>query len=119
MVSDRYIALVTRYAEGVLARLSDKRTPLLYDGLDLASGEPLCWEGHALSNLACQQNFLRTLDALSALTGDTRHRDRADDWISRALVELRDPASDLLYWGGHSSYDLAAGAPLVGNHELK
>ena len=119
MVSDRYIALVTRYAEGVLARLSDKRTPLLYDGLDLASGEPLCWEGHTLSNLACQQNFLRTLDALPALTGDTRHRDRADDWIGRALVELRDPASDLLYWGGHSSYDLAAGAPLVGNHELK
>ena len=52
MVSDRYIALVTRYAEGVLARLSDKRTPLLYDGLDLASGEPLCLEGHELRDLA-------------------------------------------------------------------
>ena len=118
-MSDRYINLITNYTDDVLARLGDQRTALLYDGLDLASDKPLCWEGHALSNLACQQNFLRTLDALSTLSGDARHRDRADEWIDHALALLRDPASDLLYWGGHSSYDLGADNPIVGNHELK
>ena len=118
-MNDRYINLITRYADDVLARLGDQRTALLYDGLDLASDKPLCWEGHALSNLACQQNFLRTLDALSTLSGDARYRDRADEWIGHALALLRDPASDLLYWGGHSSYDLGSDDPIVGNHELK
>ena len=118
-MTDHYIDLVTRFADDALDRLGSEQSPLLYDGLDLVSNAPLRWEQHALSNLACQQNFLRALDALSAATGEVRHRHRADEWIGHALNELRDPESDLLYWGGHSSYDLGAGAPIVGNHELK
>ena len=113
------INLVAQYADDVLARCSDEQTPLLCDGLDTQTGDPLRWEDHSLSNLACQQNFLRVLDALTTLTDQTRYRDRADEWIGFALETLRDPASEMLYWGGHSTYDLNAHAPLVGNHELK
>ena len=62
------IDLVAQYADDVLARCSDEQTPLLCDGLDAQTGDPLRWEDHSLSNLACQQNFLRVLDALTALT---------------------------------------------------
>ena len=32
---------------------------------------------------------------------------------------MRNADSDLLHWGGHSTFDLGAGEPLRGNHELK
>ena len=114
-----FIDLVSQYADDVLERCSDDQTPLICDGLEVQTGNPLHWEGHALSNLACQQNFLRVLDALAELTDHNRYRDRADEWIGFALETLRDPASGMLYWGGHSSYDLNNHAPIVGNHELK
>jgi pectate lyase len=114
---------VQRYANDVLNRCADRygtqHTPLLIDGLDRQTGAPLQWDGHVLSNLACQQNFLRTLDGLSILSGDDTYRQRADTWIGFALNQLHDPASDMLYWGGHSSYALEANRPLAGNHELK
>ena len=65
-MTDHYIDLVTRFADDALDRLGTEHSPLLYDGLDLASNSPLRWEQHALSNLACQQNFLRALDAYEA-----------------------------------------------------
>lgn len=92
---------------------------LLADGIDLGTGRPLRWEGQATTNLACQQNFLRTLDALSAVTGDESYRSRADEWIADAVDRIQDPVSGLLYWGGHTSYDLIADEPILGNHEMK
>ena len=67
-----FIAPVVAHVQRVtdLCTWDENGTPLLADDLDLKTGEPLRWEGQMLSNLACQQNFLRTLDALGTLTGD-------------------------------------------------
>lgn len=115
------IDVVAEFAAQVLERCQDQwnGSPLLVDGIDLATGRPATWEGHVLSNLACQQNFLRTLDGLHALTGDPSYRRTAEEWIGCALETLHEPESDLLYWGGHSSFDLEANRPLIGNHEMK
>lgn len=121
--AQRFVETVSGYADRVFEQCADKygadRSMLLVDGIDLKSGEPARWEGAVLSNLACQQNFARTLVGLSALTGEGRYQQRAGEWIGQALRTLRGPASDMLYWGGHSSFDLETSAPLKGNHELK
>ena len=118
-----FVRPVEEFVGQAFARCGDvygeKQTPLLADGIRLDSGEPIRWEGSPLSNLACQQNFLRALDGLAALTGKREWRDKAEGWIACALRALRDPDSDLLYWGGHSNWDLAADGPLKGNHEMK
>ncbi len=53
--------------------------------------------------------MLRTLEGLAAVTGADRWRQAADNWIAHAMEKLRDPDSDLLYWGGHSCWDDGAG----------
>lgn len=122
-IGRRFIDSVETFADEVLELCRDRygrcESPLLVDAIDLRSGEPRKWEGHILSNLACQQNFLRTLDGLSGITGKRRYRDRAREWIAYALNRLQDPASGMLYWGGHTTYDLLEDRPLIGNHELK
>ena len=92
---------------------------MLADGLDLETGKPLVWEGNMLSNLACQQNFLRALEALGILTGEDQYHRQASRWIKWALEKVHDPASGLFYWGGHNSYDLLTDRPVLGNHEMK
>lgn len=93
---------------------------LLADGIDLDTGRALAWNNEEVTtNLACQQNFLRTLDALSSVTGDDDFRRRADEWIAAAVDRITDPVSGLFYWGGHTSYDLMADRPILGNHEMK
>jgi len=118
-----FVDVVAAFADGVMERCRDRygdeEGPLLADGIDLGTGEPIEWEGYVLSNLACQQNFLRTLEGLAVLAGETRYRARAEEWIGYALSELPDPASGMLYWGGHTNYDLLGDKPLFGNHELK
>jgi len=114
-LTDHVIAHVDR----VESACSADGTPLLADGLDLASGKQLRWSDQVTANFACQQNHLRTLGALSSLTGDTRYHERADAWTAAALDRSVDATSGLLYWGGHSSYDLQADEPIVGNHEMK
>lgn len=117
-----YTTAVKTYADLVLhrCRLPESPSSMLADGLDLDSGTPLTWDGSEVtSNLACQQNFLRTLHALATVTGDASYRSVADKWIADALSRIQDPASGLFYWGGHTSYDLIADAPILGNHEMK
>ena len=119
----RFIDCVTTFAANVSERCRDKysgkQTPFLTDGINLQTGEPIKWDGHILSNVACQQNFLRTLDGLTTLTGEPKYRRQASEWIRYSLDSLQDSASGMLYWGGHTSYDLIENKPLIGNHELK
>jgi len=119
----KFIDSVEEFAQNVLERCNDKHgdkeTPLLMDGIYLKAGEPVKWETHILSNLACQQNFLRTLGGLTMLTGNNTYQERACEWIHHALGVLQDSASGMLYWGGHTSFDLLEDNPLIGNHELK
>lgn len=110
---------VIAHVEKVESACTVDGTPLLADGLDLATGQPLRWSDQVTANFACQQNHLRTLDALGTLTGDSKFHAKADEWAGAALDRSVDPASSLLYWGGHTSYDLLADEPIVGNHEMK
>ena len=121
VTSEELIDVVARHADAVSEhcadRYSDSDAPLLADHIDLTSGEPERWEGRVLSNLARQQHYLRVLDGLAVL-GRDRFQRVAQGWIEYAVEEAVDEGG-LLYWGGHSTYDLGAKEPLVGNHELK
>jgi len=122
-MNTNYVDYVIQFADNVLERCKDKygdkKSPLLTDGINLKTGEPIKWEKHILSNLARQQNFLRTVDGLTEITGEPKYREQADEWIGYGLNILQDPDSGMLYWGGHTSYDLLEERPLLGNHELK
>jgi hypothetical protein len=82
-----YLDTVREFADNVLKYGRDtygpKNTPLFVDGLNIHTHEPVTWispkgdpltatetEEWILSNLASQQTLLRTLDGLSAITGE-------------------------------------------------
>ena len=119
---------VRQFADMVLRHGRDvygsKRTPLLVDGLHVDTLEPATWrkdgETWVLSNLANQQHFFRTLDGLSALTGEPAYRDVAVTATRYGFDHLQDP-NGMLYWGGHVAYDLAGERLVMERHnqELK
>ena len=119
---------VRQFAETVLTRGRDtygpQPTPLLVDGLNLKTREPVRWvyrgERWICSNLASQQNLFRTLVGLSNVTGDARYRDTAAAAVAYHFDHLV-RSCGLLQWGGHRFYDAATGR-FVGEqdtHELK
>ena len=125
---DQYLKAVQAFADRVLEHGRDeygeKKTPLFVDGIHVDTLEPPVWkrngETWVLSNLASQQNLFRTLDGLSAATGDPRYRRAACEAIRYALEHLQD-SGGLLRWGGHTCYD-ALGDRVVSEarqHELK
>lgn len=123
-----YLEAVTHFADNVLEygqdRYGDIHSPLLADGINVKTGEPVRWEYKnntwIISNLASQQNLMRTFVGLSALTGDQKYRDRAAEIISY-MYDNHTDKQGLLYWGGHQFVDLETmenqfkGRP----HELK
>jgi pectate lyase len=121
---------VVIFADNVLARGRDqwsgRDTPLFADGIDPRTGEPAVWRfkgrEYVISNLASQQNLLRTLDALTAATGDVRYRDAAEATVRYHFEHLVSDCG-LLHWGGHRFIDLKTlesfGGMDVGQHELK
>ena len=131
-----YFAAVRQFADQVLAHSRDTYgtpTPLFVDGLNVDTGEPVRWKWAdgkewVLSNLANQQGLFRTLDGLSRLTGDPRHRTAALEALRYAFDHLRygtQHHGGLLAWGGHLAYN-ATDDVLAGNpdgtgriHELK
>ena len=127
--SSKYLNAVREFADNVLKYGRDtyglKHTPLFVDGLNIHTHEPVKWECRdqtwVLSNFASQQPLLRTLDGLTALTGQEEYRKAAEDATRHALKHLR-TANGLLYWGGHLAWDLEREQP-VGQyadvHELK
>ena len=125
---NRYLNAVRTFADNVLKYGRDtygpKHTPLFVDGLNIHTHEPVKWiapngDRWILSNLASQQNFFRTLDGLTKITGDPKYKQAAMDAIKYAFENLGSP-NGLLYWGGHIAYDAEADR-IYGNniHELK
>lgn len=126
-----YLAAVRTFADNVLALGTDRygpvQTPLFVDGIDVDTHDPVKWksrDGHewVLSNFASQQNLLRTLAGLTALTGDPRYRAAGAAATRYALDHLMHDG--LLCWGGHTAYnasdDRLEFAENKGNvHELK
>jgi len=125
----RYLQAVQRFADTVLEQGRDtygeQHTPLFADGLHAKTLKPATWrwknETWILSNFASQQPLVRTLDGLTALTGEPKYRQAAEDAARYALKHLTTP-NGLLYWGGHFAWDLQADRH-VGQysdvHELK
>ncbi|MEY7848385.1 pectate lyase [Natrarchaeobius sp. A-rgal3] len=125
-IVDAVAAHVDTVLEDGRDEYGERRTPLLADAVDPETGEALPYDGRdvgdgrRLSNLAFQQEFLRTLVALGRITGTDRYREAAAELVSWAFDELVDSAG-LLNWGGHAAYDLEADAVVhsKGYHELK
>ncbi len=125
---DRRLQAVVAFADNVLAkgrdRWSGKNTPLLADGVNVDTGQPVEWvfrgKRWVVSNLASQQNLFRTLTGLSRLTGEPKYRAAAEAATRYHLDHLPDK-SGLLFWGGHRFIDLRT-LKVVGeqnSHELK
>lgn len=127
--ADRYLGAVRAFADTVLARGRDvygkTQTPLFVDGMHAETLTPARWqcrgETWTLCNFASQQPLLRALDGLTAVTGESRYREAAEQAARYALENLRGP-NGLLYWGGHMAWDLDADKPVgqsSDSHELK
>jgi pectate lyase len=134
--AEPYLAALRQFADQVLAHGRDvygTPTPLFVDGINLDTGEPTKWKWadgkeFVLSNLSSQQGLLRTLDGLTALTGEAKYKRAAADCLRYAFDHLRygtENNGGLLAWGGHLAYnasdDVIAGNPGGAGriHELK
>jgi pectate lyase len=111
--STKYLDAVREFADNVLKYGRDtygpKQTPLFVDGLNVNTHEPVKWinpDGYkwVLSNFASQQTLMRTLDGLSAITGDPKYRDAAMQATKYMFDNLQAP-NGLLYWGQRAAYD--------------
>lgn len=130
---DKYLKAVTTFADNVLEHGRDtygpRKSPLFVDGLNIDTRKPALWrpeggEGQEwiMCNLGSQQDLFRVLVGLSRIGGDPKYRKAAVEAVSYAMQHLQHP-NGLLYWGGHSIYDLATDKPMGGSepgmHELK
>jgi pectate lyase len=132
-----YLDAVRIFADNILKYGRDtygpKHTPLFVDGLNVHTREPVKWispkgdvltatetEEWILSNFASQQTLLRTLDGLSAVTGDPKYHDAAKQAIKYAFENLRAP-NGLFYWGTVAAYDALTETirGLKTNHTMK
>ena len=124
-----YLRAVCDFADTVLKHgrdsSGDEHTPLFVDGLHVKTLAPVTWQWNdqtwVLSNFASQQPLLRTLDGLTASTGQQKYRQAAEEATRYALKHLTTP-NGLLYWGGHFAWDLQEDRPVgqyVDIHELK
>ena len=120
--STKYLDAVRKFADNVLKYGRDtygpKHTPLFVDGVNVHTHEPVKWispkggdpltttetEEWILSNFASQQTLLRTLDGLSAVTGDPKYRNAAEQAVRYAFDNLCAP-NGLFYWGEVTAYD--------------
>ncbi|WP_222912944.1 pectate lyase [Natrinema sp. SYSU A 869] len=130
-LAEEFVDAVRRHTDAILAdgrdRYGETETPLFADAIDPVAGDAVAYDARdvdadrRLSNVATQQEFLRTLVALSRLDGDERYRSVATDTVEWFLESLTD-ARGLPYWGGHVAYDLDADELATnkdGPHELK
>lgn len=107
------------YAENVLEagrdRWSGHETPLLADGINIYTKQPVEWifegEHFIIHNLASQQNLFRTLVGLSNLTGDGSYRNAAGESIRYHFDHLTSDCG-LLRWGGHQIIDMKTLEPV-------
>ena len=126
--TSKYVQAVKIFANNVLRNGRDVygevHSPLFVDGIHIKTGEPVRWEtdehSWIISNLGSQQNLMRMLVGLSALTDDQTYRNEAAKAV-KYMFENQTDSVGLLYWGGHQFVDLQTmenqfkGRP----HELK
>ncbi|PWC12166.1 pectate disaccharide-lyase PelW [Brenneria corticis] len=110
---DEWIAALDKHIDTVTKRASSRSnpTPLLADGFDVLNHDPVVWQfpdGHSapISNFASQQNWLRTLCAMSVITGENSYQQQAAAQTAYFLTHFVDDHSGLLFWGGHRFINL-------------
>lgn len=104
---------VIEHVENVLhyGRAFNTETKLLPDGINTLTGGPAVWTFPnrakvPYSNMANQQNFLRTLVGLSTVTGDPRYKNEAVATLSEFMNDFQH-ANGLFHWGGHRAINLS------------
>ena len=127
LLTDKIIDHVRSHADTVMETARDRHgespTPLLADAIDLRQMVPSTLTHkdatYIICNLANQQNFLRVLVGLTALTGDHRYRNDAEAIVAYGFDHLRSDCG-LLHWGGHRAFDLKSRRYVTRDtHELK
>jgi pectate disaccharide-lyase len=88
----------------------NENTKLLPDAINTLTGEPARWTFPnraqvPYANLANQQNFFRTLVALSNVTGSDKYKNEAVDIMGEFMSDYQSP-NGLFYWGGHRAINL-------------
>ncbi|MDX9807932.1 MAG: hypothetical protein RBS87_05150 [Acholeplasma sp.] len=103
---------VIQYVENVLkyGHEYNKETNLLPDAINTLTGEPARWTFPnraevPYANLANQQNFFRTLVALSNVTGSDKYRNQAVSILDEFMDNYQSP-NGLFQWGGHRAINL-------------
>lgn len=116
-----YVEAVHRFADTVLEHGRDTygevHTPLFVDGLQVETFEPVKWKWKdgsdwVMCNISNQQVLFRVLDGLSGLTGETKYRQAAEEAVAYSLDHLMSPESGLMFWGGHTAWDLEGEKPV-------
>ncbi len=98
-----HLPLLMDYYQRLLQLATSPTSPLLADGLDIHTLQPVHWtypDGQRvpMSNFASQQNFLRGLTALSILTQDPGFDQQARHITAYFLDHYVDDASGLFHW---------------------
>jgi len=103
-------------------------TELLPDAINTLTGEPAKWvfpnrASVPYADLANQQNFFRTLVALSTVTGNPKYKNQAVASLTEFMNNYQDP-NGLFYWGGHrvinlDTLEVQSTENPDGPHELK
>ncbi|MCR3905547.1 MAG: hypothetical protein NUK62_00765 [Tenericutes bacterium] len=106
----------------------NENTKLLPDAINTLTGGPATWvfpnrAEIPYSNMANQQNFLRTLVGLSVVTGNDKYKNEAMDILSEFMNNYQSN-NGLFHWGGHRMINLDTLAVQSteganGPHELK
>jgi len=139
-----FLDLVRRYADAMIEHGRDtygqKKSGLLLSALDRLRLKPLTvrpeppggirrgdraglpWLKLVGANPQTDQNLLRVLYTLSNITGDKRYSKTADNEIEWFFRNTQSPATGLLPWGEHLSWDVMQDIPISSgteyNHEF-
>lgn len=134
------LSIVRRYADTMIERGRDTHGPeksgLFLSALDRTTLAPLlvrpaapagirrgdrpgrAWSAMNGANPHLDQNLLRVLFTLGEITGDARYARAADEEMSWFLVHAMSPATSLLAWGEHLSWDVMLDEPISGGDEM-
>lgn len=103
---------VIEHVDNVLkyGHLYNEDTALLPDAINTLTGEPAKWEFPnrakvPYSDVANQQNFFRTLVALSTVTTDQKYTNEAKATLAEFMLNYQN-VNGLMYWGGHRAINL-------------
>jgi hypothetical protein len=134
------LAVVRRYSDAMIERGRDAygpvKTGLFLSALDRTTLAPLAvrpaapagirrgdrpgraWSAMNGANPQLDQNLLRVLHVLGEVTGDARYARAADEELRWFFENALSPATSLLPWGEHLSWDAVHDIAISGGDEM-